>query len=61
VQDSPLLDNVVKFVAGFIVLQALHSIPFALSIGFAELPNKHLEEGTNEASARASEHLLYGG
>lgn len=32
----------VKFVAGFIVLQALHSIPFALSIGFAELPNKHL-------------------
>ena len=32
----------VKFVAGLIVLQALHSIPFALSIGFAELPNKHL-------------------
>ena len=38
----PLLDNVVKFVSDFIVLRALHSIPFALPIGFAELLNKHL-------------------
>lgn len=38
----PLLDNMVQFVAGFIVLEALYSIPLALPIGFAELPDKHL-------------------
>lgn len=59
--DSPLLDNVVKFVAGFIVLQAFHSTPFTFPIGFAELPNKYLEEGTDEAVARATEYLLRGG
>lgn len=41
--SSPLLDDVVKFVVGFVVLQALHSIPLTLPIGLAQLPNKHLE------------------
>lgn len=59
-QDSPLLDNVVQFVAGFIVLEAFYSIPLALPIGFAELPDKHLEEGTKEATTRASEQLQHG-
>lgn len=59
-RDSPLLDNVVKLVAGFVVLQALHSVPLTLPIGFAELPNKHLQGGSDDALARAYEHLLHG-
>lgn len=42
--DSPLLDDVVKFVVGLIVLQALHSVPLTFPIGLPELPNKHLEK-----------------
>lgn len=38
----PLLDNVVKFVAGFIVLQSRYSIPSTLPIGFEELLDKQL-------------------
>lgn len=40
---SPLLDNVVQLIAGFVVFQAFHRIPLALAICLAQLADKHLE------------------
>ena len=44
IETSPLLDDVVQFVARLVISQSLHPCPFCLSIGLPKFTHKHLPE-----------------